>query len=80
VITRGHTTLPALRQALELLSPGGLLTMVLYRGHPGGNEEAGAVLEEAEQLDPKQFQIAHWRGLGQHRAPPPELLAVVRRG
>ncbi len=43
VITRPDTTLPALETALRLLAPGGVLTAVLYPGHPGGDEEARAV-------------------------------------
>ena len=37
------TTLAALEQALALLRPGGLLSVLAYRGHPGGQEEAEAV-------------------------------------
>ncbi len=35
-ITRPQTTVPALEAALRLLRPGGVLTVVAYRGHPGG--------------------------------------------
>jgi 16S rRNA C1402 N4-methylase RsmH len=41
--TRAGTTLAALASALELLAPGGLLSVVAYTGHPGGREEAEAV-------------------------------------
>ena len=37
------TTLAALEQALALLRPDGLLSVLAYRGHPGGEEEAEAV-------------------------------------
>lgn len=43
VITSPHSTIPALDQALELLRPRGILTAVLYPGHPGGREEAEMV-------------------------------------
>lgn len=43
IITRAETTLPALDAALALLVEGGLLTVVVYPGHPGGEEEARAV-------------------------------------
>lgn len=42
-ITRASTTMTALEQALDLLRPGGLLSVLAYRGHPGGAEEAAAV-------------------------------------
>ncbi len=41
--TRVKSTVPALQAALELLRPGGVLTVVAYTGHPGGSEEANAV-------------------------------------
>jgi hypothetical protein len=41
--TRSDSTLTALRQSLELLRPGGVLSILAYRGHPGGREEALAV-------------------------------------
>ncbi len=43
VITRSDTTLAALDAALGLLSPSGLLSVVVYPGHPGGGEESDAV-------------------------------------
>ncbi len=43
VISRPETTLPALDASLALLRPGGVLTAVLYPGHPGGRQEAEAV-------------------------------------
>lgn len=39
-VTRRDTTLAALAQSLDLLRPGGLLSVLAYRGHPGGQEEA----------------------------------------
>ena len=43
--TRDNTTLSALDQSLTLLRPGGVLSVLAYRGHPGGQEEAQAVAE-----------------------------------
>lgn len=43
LITRARTTVAALDQALGTLHPGGLLSLMLYRGHPGANEETAAV-------------------------------------
>jgi len=47
VVTRAETTLAALDAAAELLRVGGLLTVICYRGHAGGQEEARAVLDWA---------------------------------
>lgn len=43
VITHASTTLPALRQGFALLRTGGLLTVMLYRGHSGADDEVSAV-------------------------------------
>mgnify|MGYP000140783824 CR=1 FL=1 len=43
VITTPERTRPALDAARELLRPGGMLSVLVYRGHPGGEEEAQAV-------------------------------------
>lgn len=43
LVTRQDTTREALRAALGLLAPGGILTILVYRGHPGGPEEANFV-------------------------------------
>ncbi len=43
VVTARDSTLEALAQALALLRPGGLLSVLAYRGHPGGETEARAV-------------------------------------
>jgi len=46
-ITRTSSTIEALQQASELLTPGGIITCVCYPGHPGGLEEAEAVMDWA---------------------------------
>ncbi len=42
-ITRPDTTLAALRQAVRLLRPGGIASVLAYRGHAGGLAESIAV-------------------------------------
>ena len=36
--TQGATTLPAVRQALDLIRPGGIVSITMYGGHPEGEE------------------------------------------
>lgn len=43
LVTDAGNTLAALDAALELLRPGGLVSLMVYRGHPGGNEEWRAI-------------------------------------
>jgi len=57
VVTRPGTTVAALTQALQLLAPGGLISLLAYRGHPGGQEEAGAVEQLLDSLDRDRFGL-----------------------
>jgi hypothetical protein len=41
--TGSSTTLAALQASLELLAPGGMISLLAYTGHPGGREEAEQV-------------------------------------
>ncbi|MBL9154022.1 MAG: class I SAM-dependent methyltransferase [Verrucomicrobiales bacterium] len=77
-LTRADTTLAALRKALDWLAPGGLLTVVAYPGHAGGDEETAAVETWSAGLDQAAFAVATYRFLNQTN-PPPRLVAVERR-
>jgi tRNA A58 N-methylase Trm61 len=56
VITRTEETLQALDGALGVLRPGGILTIVCYPGHEGGNEESSAVVAWAEKHGAEVFR------------------------
>lgn len=78
VITREDTTLAALEQAIELLKPHGLITLVLYPGHEGGAEEAGAVRAYVRALA-EDFAVNTYARVNSAR-PAPELIAIERIG
>ncbi|MDR2863562.1 MAG: methyltransferase domain-containing protein [Puniceicoccales bacterium] len=59
IITRSKTTLPALHAAITWLRPGGLLSVLVYPGHPGGADEAQAVRRELENLKTQGKTEAH---------------------
>ena len=78
VITKPHSTLAALQSALKLLRSKGIITAVLYPGHPGGNEEAEAVEEWAAGLHPHEAEVLLYRFLNRaHTAP--YLLGIIRK-
>ncbi|MDR6225937.1 class I SAM-dependent methyltransferase [Desmospora profundinema] len=77
ITTQPEATLDAMRQAAEMLHPGGILTAVLYTGHPGGQTEADRVLMWLEELDPKQYQTVRYQILNREHAP--LLTAVCKR-
>jgi ubiquinone/menaquinone biosynthesis C-methylase UbiE len=57
IITRSHGTLAALEQAARLLIPGGVITVCIYTGHPGGAEEGEAVEKWAATLPTTDFNV-----------------------
>ncbi len=78
VITRTAGTLAALEAARSLLKSGGVLTVVCYPGHPGGDEESAAVAAWSEGLDAADHVISIARRSDTMR-PSPFLVAVRRR-
>lgn len=52
IITATETTLQSLKTALDLIQPGGAISITTYSGHSGGGEEEDAVLAFAKSLEP----------------------------
>ncbi len=77
VITEPASTLAALDAAITVLRPGGIVTCVLYPGHPGGAEEAAAVEAWAAQLPQSLAQAVIYRQPQRHAAP--YLIALEKR-
>ena len=69
IITQTQTTLAAMESALRLLRPGGIIAAVLYPCHPGGDEEADAVLEWASALPAVSAQSVVYRMAQKPSAP-----------
>jgi predicted methyltransferase len=80
ITTKIETTLAALDQALAMVCAGGLVTLVLYPGHPAchpaGLDEAVAVRGAAERLPPA-FAVTMTERLNTRRAAP-QLLIIQR--
>lgn len=80
IVTRPGTTLAALAAALGLLEENGILTTVVYPRHPGGAEEAEAVEQWFQDLDPMRFRTLRCGPVtGEERSTSPFLLAVSPR-
>jgi len=56
-ITTKATTIPALEQAAGLLKRNGVIVIVAYTGHPGGNEETQAVKACVRQWSDNQYEV-----------------------
>jgi predicted methyltransferase len=76
VITKTDSSLAAIEAAVSLLKPGGIVTCVLYPGHPGGGDEAEAVLQWAQALSSAEGQAVLYRMAQKPAAP--FLVAIER--
>ncbi len=76
-VTGAETTLPALRAALAALNRGGVITLIVYTGHPGGKEEYEALVAYAVSLPQQEFTVLEYRFINQANNPP-LLLAITR--
>lgn len=77
VVTRPETTLAALEQAAQLLLPGGIITIAIYTGHPGGAEEAAGVEKWAAKLPFRTFNV--WRNRQLNRSAAAPYLVLVEK-
>lgn len=77
-ITLLENTLQAMQQSLEWLMEGGMLTIVVYPGHQGGDSEAIAVEQYLSALTPDQFEVQKL-GFLNYRPTTPFLMVVRKR-
>lgn len=78
VTTQPETTCQALETSASMLRPGGVITVVAYPGHEGGEREATAVASWMSALPQETFRALSYRFVNQVNAPP-RLFAVEKR-
>ena len=77
-ITTTATTMTAVTQALDFIRPGGLLTVVVYPGHEGGDEESAAISQWASVLPSNTHEVRHVRSPNRQKKSP-ECWAIRKR-
>ncbi|MCT6823341.1 MAG: methyltransferase domain-containing protein [Apilactobacillus sp.] len=70
VITLPETTLKAIQSSLSLLNVGGIVIIILYYGHPGGEIEKEKVLSFVQSLAQKQYSVLKYEFINQINCPP----------
>ena len=74
--TMTESTLEAVNAALDLLAPGGVITISVYPGHDEGEREGCAVVKLLEEKDKREFSILQLRMINSPTSP---FILVVER-
>eukprot|EP00878_Enallax_costatus_P043655 GHUV01051697.1.p1 GENE.GHUV01051697.1~~GHUV01051697.1.p1 ORF type:complete len:137 (+),score=48.76 GHUV01051697.1:34-411(+) len=69
IITQAGSTLQAVEAALEVVCPGGLISIMCYIGHPGGLEEYEQVRDLLAGLSPNYWTSSELRLVNRPTAP-----------
>ncbi|NLZ38675.1 MAG: methyltransferase domain-containing protein [Firmicutes bacterium] len=77
IVTKAESTVAALQIAINSLKQGGIITLVVYTGHPGGKEEYQAVRDFCTALPQQDFTVLEYQFINQINYPP--LLLAVKR-
>jgi len=78
IITEPDSTCQALDVSAEVLRPGGVITIVAYSGHAGGEEEVRAVEAWGADRPQDTFRTLSYRFVNQSNDPP-RLFVVEKR-
>ena len=67
--TMTQSTLKAVSSALDLLAPGGILTVSVYPGHDEGTREGNALVEMLSEIDRRVYSILQCKMLNSPSSP-----------
>ena len=69
VVTEGATTLAAVQSMMELLLPGGVIVLVCYLGHRGGQAEYAMIEETLAAAPAQDWCVEEFRFVNKKLAP-----------
>ncbi|WP_226035835.1 tRNA (mnm(5)s(2)U34)-methyltransferase [Aquibacillus saliphilus] len=78
IITKPDSTITAIKTIANYLKPGGIIVLVVYHGHLGGDEEKEALLKHLGEYDQKQFNVLRYGFINQKNSPP-FVLAIEKK-
>lgn len=70
IITKGDSTVAAIDSLLKYIKKDGLIVIVIYHGHEGGELEKSQVLDYVMSLDQKEVNVVKYRFINQKNNPP----------
>lgn len=77
VTTKTETTLTAVQAAIELIVPGGFVSICVYPGHEEGTKELRALLDWAGKLSVREYNVLHHAFINA-REGTPELILIQK--
>lgn len=78
IITTAPTTISSVEQLLEMMKPEGIIVLVIYHGHPGGDIERDEILRFACSLPQDTAHVLEYKFINQ-RNNPPFIVAIEKR-
>lgn len=70
MVTRAETSIPAIQKSLEILRPGGLLSLCIYYGRNNGFAERDAILDYLSGIDFCVYTVIRYDFLNRPNNPP----------
>lgn len=77
IITRTETSLKAVKEGLEILESPGIISLMFYTGHEGGQEEMESLRAYISQLDKRKFDLLEIKHL--NRGPTAPFLTIISK-
>lgn len=77
ITTDSENVIRAVFSAAELLKIMGVITIVMYSGHPEGIKESVNVLEYAKRMESSRFRVMHVEKIN-NKKPSPSILIIQR--
>jgi len=70
IITQSKTTITAIESCLKLVKVGGLVILVVYHGHAGGDDERDALIDYVQSLPQSFVNVLKYEFINQQNHPP----------
>lgn len=78
IVTKPDTTIEAVTQIFSMLSPGGIIVLVIYHGHTEGAEEKEKLLHFVQSMDQTKAHVLRYEFINQANNPP-FIVAIEKR-
>jgi tRNA A58 N-methylase Trm61 len=78
IVTHPVTTILAIEQLIEMMTPEGIIVLVIYHGHVEGAIERDSLLQYCQKLDQKKAHVLQYQFINQQNNPP-FIVAIEKR-